>query len=87
LGTVEFYAEPVIGHSRNAEAALLEPPVVEDETTVVPGEHIDSIPSPADESKEVARKHIFLPLAADDRRQSIDALAQIDRRGCQQDAD
>jgi hypothetical protein len=54
LSAVELYAERVLGRSRNAEAALLEPLVVEHETAIVPGEQFDSISSTANESEEVA---------------------------------
>ena len=86
LRGVELSAERFVVEGRQPEAALLQALVVEDKAAVVPGEDLHPVTAPRDEGEEVTRVDVLLPITADDRRQPIDAVAQIHWLACEQDS-
>ena len=90
LAALEPRAESVLAKVWEAEAALLEPLVIEDEAAVVPREHLGTVAAPADKDEEVARVEVFLPLVADDGGEPVDGIAHVhpaeQRAGCGQRA-
>jgi hypothetical protein len=87
LAALESSAESVLTEVRETEAALLEALVIEDEATIVPGEHLGSVAAPADEDEEVAGVEVLLPLVADDGGESVNGIAHVHPLGSEQDAD
>lgn len=71
LSGVELSAQGALVELGQAEAALLEALVEDDEAAVVPGEDLHPVPPPGDEDEEVAREDVLLPAAADERRQPV----------------
>jgi hypothetical protein len=87
LAALESSAEGILAEVWQAEAALLEPLVVEDEAAVVPGEHLGPVAAPADEDEEVAGVEVFLPLVADDGGEPVDGITHVHSLRSEQDAD
>jgi hypothetical protein len=87
LRAVELYAERIFRDRRDAEAALLEAFVVEDEAAVVPSQNLHSVTAPAHKGKQVSRVDVLFPLAGDNRHQAVNALSKVERLSSQQDAD
>jgi len=75
LGGVELSAQGALVELGQAEAALLEPLIEDDEAAAVPGEHLHPVPPPGDEDEEVAGEDVLLPAAADQRHQPIYRVA------------
>ena len=69
------------------EAALLETLVEDDEAARVPTENLHPVAALRDEDEEMAGEEILFPLAADDRRQAIDAVAHVARLSGEQNPD
>lgn len=86
-GRVDLRRERVVLELRNAKPTGLEPLVEEDEATVVPGENFHPVTTARNEDEEVARVDVLAPAAVHDRPQPVDAVAHVDRLGCQQDPD
>jgi hypothetical protein len=87
LAALESSAESVLTEVREAEAALLEALVIEDEASVVPGKHLGPVAASADEDEEVAGVEVLLPLVADDGGKPVDGIAHVHPLGSEQDAD
>jgi hypothetical protein len=79
-------SERVLSEGGQAEAALLQAFVGEHEATGIPGEDFHPVSPPRHENEEVAGVEVFLPLGTHQRRQSINAIAHVDRLSRQQDA-
>jgi hypothetical protein len=87
LRGVELRAQRLFMESRKPETSLLQTLVVEDEAAVVPGEDLQAVTAPGNEGEEMAGVDVFLPIAAHDVGQAIDAAAQIDRLTSEENAD
>lgn len=75
LRGLELRAERALVKRRQTESALLEPLVEDDETAVVPGQHLHPVAPSRDEDEEVAGVDVFLPARAHQRGKAVDAVA------------
>ncbi len=68
------------------EAAGLEALVEDDEAAVVPSEDFHAVAAAREEDEVAAGVDVFAPCALDDARESVDAIAHVDRLDREQDA-
>ena len=87
LRGLQLGAEGALVEDGEAEAALLQAFVEDDEAAVVPGEDFHPVAAAGDEDEEVAGVDVFAPAAADEGGEAVDAVAQVDGLGGQEDAD
>lgn len=87
LGGIQLSAQSAIVDERSPEAALLEPLVIEDESTRVPGEDLRPVRLLREEDEEAAGVKVLLPFVADERAEAVDAVTHVDGFGSEQDAD
>jgi len=87
LRGIELNSQRVLGNRRHSKPALLEALVIENEAAPIPGENLHPVAASTDESEEVSRVDVLLPLAAHDRAEPVDALSQINRVRREKDGD
>jgi hypothetical protein len=74
-------------HRGQAEAALFETLVREDEASAVPGENLEPVAATRREDEERPGEQVLLPFAAYDGAEPVDAFSEVDGSSGEENSD
>lgn len=87
LRGVHLDRAPVVGQSRSAKSAALEPFVIENEAAAVPKQDLATVTSTPQKHEQMPGEQIHAPLPADNAAQTVVPATKIDRLDSEVDPD